>query len=25
MVEDQETHVVIKNGQIVKIFNTPQP
>lgn len=25
VVEDQETHVVIKNGQIVKIFNTPQP
>lgn len=25
IVEKQETHVVIKNGQIVKIFNTPQP
>ena len=22
-VEQQETHVVIKNGQVVKIFNTP--
>lgn len=25
VVEKQETHVVIKNGQVVKIFNTPQP
>lgn len=25
IVEKQETHVIIKNGQIVKIFNTPQP
>jgi len=25
IVDHQETHVVIKNGQIVKIFNTPQP
>lgn len=24
-VEKQETHVIIKNGQVVKIFNTPQP
>ena len=24
-VDKQETHVVIKNGQIVKIFNTSQP
>lgn len=25
IVDNQETHVVIKNGHIVKIFNTPQP
>lgn len=25
IVENQETHVIIKNGQVVKIFNTPQP
>lgn len=25
IVEKQETHVIIKNDKIVKIFNTPQP
>ncbi|HAO23880.1 MULTISPECIES: DUF2845 domain-containing protein [unclassified Methylophaga] len=25
IVDNQETHVVIKNGLVVKIFNTPQP